>query len=345
MKFEYQKICKSLLKGLPQRTSNIVERRFGLKGGERETLEAIGENYGITRERVRQIIREGFSKISPKIKEYQKVFKYFNDTIKSFGDVKKEDSLLFVLGGEKSQNQVFFLLNLNKEFKRFSEDDDFHSFWTRKDASAEVAKKAISASLGKFESEKTPLAIEKLYESQKLEIEKALNKKINKGILSSYLEISKKIQKNPEEQFGLRNWLEINPRGIKDKAYLVLKKEGKPLHFTQITNFIEKLPFLAKRKAHLATVHNELIKDPRFVLVGRGLYALKDWGYEPGVVKDIIYKVIKDADHPVSKEEILEKVSKQRFVKANTILLNLQDKNCFLRDEEGKYKINSVKES
>ena len=345
MKFEYNKICKNLLKGLPQRTSSIIERRFGLKTGQRETLEAIGENYGITRERVRQIIREGFSKISSRTKEYQKIFKYFGDTIKSFGDVNKEDSLLSALGGEKARNQVFFLLNLDKEFKRFSEDDDFHPFWAKKDESADAAKKIVAVALNKFESEKKPLTIDEVYESHKDEIEKTLNKKINKDILCSYLEISKKIQKNPEGQFGLKNWLEINPRGIKDKAYLVLKKQGKPLHFTQIAENITRLPFSAKKKAHLATVHNELIKDPRFVLVGRGLYALKDWGYEPGVVKDVIYKVIKDAARAISKEEILEKVSKQRFVKANTILLNLQDKSCFLRDEEGKYRINSVKEA
>ena len=61
--FNYQKICENLLKDLPQRTSDVIEKRFGLKTGKEQTLEAIGQGYGITRERVRQIGEEGFSKI------------------------------------------------------------------------------------------------------------------------------------------------------------------------------------------------------------------------------------------------------------------------------------------
>ena len=99
------------------------------------------------------------------------------------------------------------------------------------------------------------------------------------------------------------------------------------------------LPFSSPRKANIATVHNELIKDSRFVLVGRGLYALKEWGYEPGVVKEVIAKVLRAEDKPLTKEEVFQKVLKQRLIKENTILLNLQDKSCFFKDEAGRYTI------
>lgn len=345
MKFDYRKICQDLLKNLSQRTSNIIEGRFGLKTGKKETLEAIGQGYGLTRERVRQIIEEGFLKIRPKIKEHQKISQYFNGTLKSFGDLKKEDVFLNFLGGQTLQNQVFFLLTLNKNFERISEDKDFFAFWTKRKESIDLAKKVVDSTLNRLESEKKTFPLEKIYEVQKVDLERILGKKINKNIFSSYLELSKKIQKNPENQFGLRNWLEINPRGIKDKAYLVLKKEGRPLHFSQVAVYIDKLPFSPQRKAQLATVHNELIRDQRFVLVGRGLYALREWGYEPGVVKDIIFKTLKEANRPLSKKEIIDRVLKQRVVKENTILLNLQDRNKFLRDSEGRYKISAVQEA
>jgi hypothetical protein len=90
--------------------------------------------------------------------------------------------------------------------------------------------------------------------------------------------------------------------------------------------------------ALVQTVHNELIKDSRFVLVGRGVYALKEWGYEPGQVKDIITKILRE-NGPLTQGEILERVSKQRLVKENTILLNLSNKKNFLRDSQGKYKV------
>jgi len=337
MDFNYQKICSGLLKDLPQRTTNVVERRFGLQTGKRETLEAIGESYSITRERVRQIEEEGFSKIQPRIKERRKVLQCFDKALASFGDLKKEEAFLQFLGGEKYQNHIFFLLTNGEGFYRCSEDKDFYPLWTRKKESVASAKKVVKSTIKKLKKEKTALDSNKLFNIQEKEISKILNRKINKNIFLSYLETSKEIQKNPEGRFGLRNWLEINPRGVKDRAYLVLKRKGKPLHFAEIAASIEKLPFPFQRKTHTATVHNELIKDSRFVLVGRGLYALEEWGYVSGVVRDVIAQILKESKKPLSKKEILGKVSKQRFVKENTISLNLQNKNYFVKDSKGKY--------
>ena len=114
MEFNYQKICSGFLKNLPQRTNDVIEKRFGLKTGKRETLEVIGKSYSITRERVRQIEKEGFSRIEPKIKEHQKVFQHLDDVFKSFGGVKKEEVLLKFLGGKNFQNHIFFFVNQRK---------------------------------------------------------------------------------------------------------------------------------------------------------------------------------------------------------------------------------------
>jgi DNA-directed RNA polymerase delta subunit len=342
MNIQYKKICSDLLKGLPQRTTDIIERRFGLKAPERETLQEIGDSYKLTRERVRQIEEEGLAKCRQKLQKYGDVFEYFSQTLKSFGDVKKEALLLEFLGGGKFQNHVYFLLTLNNDFKKIQEDENFYSFWAKTKEAVENAKKTVELTLNKFRSEKMLLPVEKVFNIQKEEIERALGKKINKDIFASYLELSKNIQKNCEGQIGLRSWLEINPRGIKDKAYLVLKKETKPLHFRQVASYIDNLFSTPDKKAHPATVHNELIKDERFVLVGRGMYALKEWGYIPGMVKDVILKVLKDAQKPLTKEEIAKKVIEQRLVKQNTVFLNLQDRELFEKDENGKYKIREV---
>jgi len=321
-----QKVCENYLKDLPQRTADVIERRFGLKTGQKETLEAIGQSFGITRERVRQIEREGFEKIRPEIRKNEEMFAYFKQIISSFGGLKKEDNLLDILGQGKNQNQVFFLLTNGQGFERIQEDDNFYAFWTDDKNSIPKAKKVINSAISRFKKDRKILSLDELAEG-------------DKEFFASYIEISKEIQKNPEEKYGLKNWLEIKPRGIKDKAYLVLKKKEQPLHFTQIASLIGELPFSAQKKVHTATVHNELIKDDRFILVGRGLYALKEWGYETGVVKDIIFKSLKQAKRPLTKNEILEKVQKQRFVKENTILLNLQNKEYFVRDEKGRYNI------
>lgn len=339
MEHNYQKICSDILKNLPQRTTEVIERRFGLRTEKRETLEAIGKSHNITRERVRQIEKEGFGQIGPKIKEHQKVFQYFNKTLKSFGDLKKEEDLLRFLGGEKFQNHALFLLTIGGDCVKASEDENFYALWMGNKEAVDLAQKVIKLTVNNFVKKRKPLTLNELFETQKRELSKILGKRLNKNIFISYLDISKKIQKNYEGEFGLNDWLEINPRGVKDKAYLVLKKETKPLHFSQIATFVAELPFPLQKKTHIATIHNELIKDQRFVLVGRGLYALKEWGYESGVVKDIIFKTLKASKKSLSKKEILEKVLEQRFVKENTVLLNLQDKKYFLKDSQGKYTI------
>ena len=325
MKFNYPQICSNLLKSLLERQKTVIARRFALDSNktaaERETLQSIGGSYGITRERVRQIEKDAFTKLRKEAKKYQKVFQYFKDYLKESGNLKREDLLLENLGGNNNKAQIYFLLTLGEGFKRFGETNDFYSFWSINQESLTRAQRTVSFLSGKLKEIGKPVPLKRLT---------ALNS-LNQKVLISFLEISKRIQKNSEGLLGLLDWPEIHPRGIKDKAYLVFQKEKKPLHFTQVANFIERaLP---------QTVHNELIKDSRFVLVGRGIYALKEWGYEDGFVKDIISKTLKEAGKPLSKEEILEKVLKQRLVKENTVLLNLSNKKYFSKISEGLYTI------
>ncbi len=328
--FDYQKVSLNLIKDLPDRTRDVIERRFGLKKEssfcgaakiKREPLEAIGRDYGITRERVRQIENDGIKKIKVKAGEYDQIYQAFKQKIGQFGGFKKENLFLESLGGKESANHIFFLLNIGDSFFRFSGDQNFHPFWTKDLGYFDHAKKVVGTFQNIMESEKKPLIFQKCHN--------LTSEMDEQGVVSS-LEISKNIYRNQDGLLGLKHWPEINPRGNKDKAYLVLKKEGKPLHFTSVAKLISD-------SALSQTVHNELIKDERFVLVGRGTYALKEWGYEPGEVKQVILNIFKKSGKPLSKEEIVERVAKQRFVKKNTILQNLSNKEYFVKTLDGKY--------
>ena len=332
MKQDYQKICQDLIKDLPQRQKDIVEQRFGLEDEERKTLEAIGRGYGITRERVRQIEEDGFSKIRPKLEKYQEVFQYFEGEIEKFGGLRKEDILLNSLAGSKFQNQVFFLLILGEKFQRFAENKVFHSLWAIDQNSFNFAKEVLDFLSKKLLEINQPLSFANLLKKANLQF-----KSLTSRSLQSYLEISKRIQPGIEGNYGLKDWPEINPRGVRDRAYLVFKKEKRPLHFAQVTRLINNSKFekISQPPALIQTVHNELIKDQRFVLVGRGLYALGEWGYQPGVVKDVISMILQEEKKPLTKEEIIDRVLKQRMVKVNTVLLNLSH---FPKTANGKYR-------
>ena len=329
MIFNYQKICDELLSDLTPRAKEIIKRRFCLVEGtsnlakrnkQRETLESIGKDYGITRERTRQIEEDGFSRFKPKVKRCENVFQYFINELKKTGNLRKEDALLEALGKRKFQNHVFFLLTLGDGFTRFGETKEFYALWTTKNDFFISAQKALGSFSSRLQEKNQPLAGK---------------------VPAFYLEISKTIQQGPEGLFGLKDWPEINPRGVKDWAYLAFKKEKKPLHFSETAELVNKF-YKTERETLPQTVHNELIKDPRFVLVGRGLYALKEWGYESGVVKEVIATLLKKAKKPLAQQEIVKQALSQRFVKENTILLNLNDKERFLKNEDGKYTVRTV---
>ena len=331
----YSKISKELLRDLPSRVKEIISRRFGLGTGQEETLEAIGKSHDITRERVRQIERAGVLKVKEKTGQYRKTFDYLAGYLKNNGGLKREDILLSQLGGKKSQPQVSFLFNISDQFAYFPENDNFFSFWAISDDAENKAEKIITPLIKKLGEQKEPLSLEEVYNVS------PDRKYLNLSAFNSFIEISKLIEQGMDNLYGLKDWPSVRPRGLKDKAFLALKKEGKPLHFKQIASVIDNLSFsnnsAKKCKTVFQTVHNELIKDPRFVLVGRGIYALSEWGYTPGYVKDIIAKILKEKKRPQTKEEIIREVLKQRLVKESTISLNLQNKKYFLRDSNNKY--------
>jgi len=322
---DYSKICEDIFNVLPVRQKEILERRFGIITGEKETLDSIGKDFKLTRERIRQIEKESFAKMEKEKekRELKKVFFYFEKYLKENGGLKREDILLNDLGGDEFNRHIYFLLTFADDFFRVSEDDEFYSFWTTEKGVTAKIGNILKSILKKFEEINKLLSEDEILEKAKQEPE----------ILRSLLEVAKKIEQDKENNYyGLTDWPEIRPKGVKDRAYLIFKKEEKPLHFTDIAELINN-------KAHAQTVHNELIKDDRFVLVGRGIYALKEWGYENGTVKEVIFEVLKKAKNPISKQELLKKVQNQRLVKENTILLNLSNGEYFIKDENGNYSL------
>jgi len=157
-------------------------------------------------------------------------------------------------------------------------------------------------------------------------------------VIYSILQAAKKIEQNKFGFWGAYDWREIKPKTINDKIFLILKNYGKPLHFVEIAGKINQTNF-DKKQANPATVHNELILDNKYILVGRGLYGLKEWGFEKGTVAEIIEKVLADASGPLSREEIINKVLEQRLVKKATVNLALMNRNKFERIEDSKYKL------
>lgn len=64
-----RRVLLNMLDGLDERGRDVVLLRFGLKGGEAMTLEEIGQYFGVTRERIRQIESKALGKLSTRNKQ------------------------------------------------------------------------------------------------------------------------------------------------------------------------------------------------------------------------------------------------------------------------------------
>ena len=64
----FSKFARDLISNLKEKQQDVVVRRFGLSGRKKTTLDAIGKDFGVTRERVRQIESSVYSKIEEAFK-------------------------------------------------------------------------------------------------------------------------------------------------------------------------------------------------------------------------------------------------------------------------------------
>lgn len=331
-----KQVVKRLLGELPERARDVLIGRFGLgKDSNKLTLESIGKKYGITRERVRQIENYAIHgvKKSEQFGKEKETFDELEKLLESLGGIISEEDLLSHISSDKSvQNHVHFLLVLGDAFKKEKEDDHFKHRWFISDQLAEKVHKALK-NLYEGLNDKHLISELDIIAQFLTHVEDVADHYKKEDIVRRWLSISKTIGKNPLGEWGLVSSSNIHAKGIRDYAFLVLRKHGSPIHFREVAKSIEKL---FGKKAHVATTHNELIKDSRFVLVGRGLYALAEWGYMSGVVKDVIRKIL-DKNGPLTKEQIVDKVLKERYVKENTIAVNLQNPKYFKKDKEGRY--------
>ncbi len=334
--FKPKQVAKNVLSELHPRTQEIMKLRYGLGGDSKiKTLESVGKKYGITRERVRQIESAAISIIrkSENLKKEKGVLKELKSLIASLGAILPEKELLESISKDKvTQNTIRFFLTLGEDFVKHKEDKEFETRWS---VDPKVSKEVHRLLKDIFKS----LSDQELVTEGELisrflgEAENLSEDYRNKEMVKRWLKVSKKLGTSPLGDWGKASASGVKIRGIKDYAYLIMRKNGSPLHYKEVAENITKV---FGKKCHVATCHNELIKDSRFVLVGRGMYALKEWGYKPGTVKQVI-KDLLEKNGPMKKEEIVTEVLKEKYLKKNTILVNLQNSKNFKRGPGNYY--------
>jgi DNA-binding CsgD family transcriptional regulator len=333
-KLDIEHIVADILSSIErEREREIIARRYGLYD-RKETLEQIGELLNITRERVRQLEKAVMARLKamadkdlPKIKEFENaVIGHISD----IGHVARVSDVASKLTGSNNkieQSRVSFLAELSPGLSVIDDNDHFfHAIGVRLEHDEKKIREGVASIVDTIKKLNKPVTSETIKEAIGV---------ADKARVDALASISKQLA-SLNDQWGLVKWPLVNPKNIRDKIYVILRDNGKPMHFSEIAGAIRGSAFKRKDVTTQA-IHNELIKDKRFVLIGRGIYALNEWGYNKGTVADIITEVLKDAKEPLHRDEIVKRVLKHRQVKETTILLNLQGKKEFKRVAKATY--------
>jgi sigma-70-like protein len=313
------------------RDRQIIARRFGFGLSRRQTLEKIGSDFDITRERVRQIEKAAITKMrASESAEIVRADALLRSIVANQGGIALTGDVAAALGAPAGDTPyLVFLALLAPNVELIDEDDDLRQMTTLAPIYSQSNVTALIAEIIKTITDYgKPPTLAKLKAKLPSELESPT--------LEQLMRASKRLA-HFDGKWGLVTWPEVNPKSIRDKTYLVLNRHGRPLHFSDIAGHVRNLG-TTKRNVTVQAVHNELIKDQRFILIGRGIYALAEWGYTPGTVADIIVDILRD-EQPLHKDEIVRRVLAKRQVKTTTIILNLQEKDQFQRTAKATYKL------
>lgn len=318
-----------------EREREIISRRFGLTG-QRETLEQIGELLNITRERVRQLekailVRLRIGAQEAQIAELPAAEKLIIRNLTELGRVARTTTLADQLYGRAAtaseRAKLVFISAISDNLTCIDENDSYYSAIGIGDyGDATAIHERVDEVVDVIRKNKEPMTIDQL--------DSVLNYE-HPSYIQAIASISKQLA-SLNDLWGLTKWPTVNPRNIRDKIFVVLEAKKEPMHFSDIAAAISASDF-RRKNVTVQAIHNELIKDSRFVLIGRGIYALNTWGYAKGTVADIITKVLKDAGEPLTREEIVKRVLHARKVKETTVLLNLQNKELFKKVDKDSY--------
>lgn len=341
------KILEDIFLVLTPKEKEVIIKRFSLNNEPRQTLEKIGEQFSVTRERIRQIEKIALGKLRRTLESTRlsEVARIAHDLLTMHGEVCVEQQLVsevlqrIYTSSDIDSHIIKLALAIYPEVGFMEKNGVVHPFWHTKNLDESVIMQVSEITYQILTKRKEVVPVLELASAVEAELT-LKNPAVTKDTIISLFSIDVRLKKVPEG-VGLASWRHINPKSIRDKAYIILKREGKPLHFVEIANRITNAQF-DKKMVTTQAVHNELIRDEHFVLVGRGLYGLKEWGYKRGTVADIIEDLL-SKKMPLTKQEIITGVLKQRHVKKGTISLNLQKNPQFVRVGRAVYTLDLSK--
>jgi hypothetical protein len=333
-----------LLSYLTKKELEVIVKRYGINGEEPTTLAAIGDKMSLTRERIRQIQVQAIKKLQRAVKSSDILLlnENISDHLETCGGIISEDGLfayvneIFPEDLHEIRNEILLIAEFDKDLRHEHNKVDFRPHYRSKKIKFSQIKETSYFAIKALKSEKNIISKDDICKLIQEKYSEDFAFKDNSTIIAS-LKLDRRLRDHGDF-FSLLAWRHVNPRTLFDKIVFVLNETNKPMHFRDIADaMVDKS--LRKKNSSIQAIHNELIGNSMFVLIGRGTYALKDWGYEGGTVSEVIESILAE-EGPMSLNDLTSKVLQRRKVKEVTVQVNLNSKkDIFRKNSDGQYEL------
>lgn len=344
-------IKEILLQGDEHRNWQIIERRFGLNRKQRLTLEEIGQAFGLTRERVRQIEHKVLIELRSVLVQGQYVGRNYHvhpeidavirnlfDTIATQVTDPVPETRLFALAEQvwKIDTKVIepllllFFSIAQMERIEFANRDLAPIWETTQSGQRELIVKVVSQ-IDHLLTDTTGQAMDEFDLLRHINKELPKTKKITLLQLRRFLELCNTVEQR-EDGLYQGQFRYLKQRG--HQAERLLLEAGTPLDPAEMTREINSrtVPFGAK-KLDARNLGNQIVTDDRFVAIGRsGLWALKSWEHiDTASIVDLMERFLIERNKPVNIDEIYEYISSRRPVTRGSISIYLSSRGDLFR--------------
>jgi len=324
------------------RPKKIIQARYGLQNGGKETLEEVGHWFGITRERVRQIQEKTLKKMQhPSTKGRSLIISLVSDTLQKNGLVISDEEADILIpktfNNTKYDGSSFLDLLSDLGWVQRNKVGDI-GFYCPKGIKPIDITKLMDDTHTCIKTSSALLSINQISDYLRGQQEKYKQYDNLDNLILRICKIDPRIEEKLPNKFGLY----LFHPGTKDwcqQITEILKESDFPLHFTEISDKLnDKLALVGDKRIDVRRVHSILIESPEFSHTGvKGTYGLTEWGFRKETTTELVEECIKKAGFPLHWNQIYNYVSKYKDTKPANITAILHSQNKFIKIGRGTF--------
>jgi hypothetical protein len=272
-----EELIEEMVELLPEKDLDIFIERFGYNTGEMETLQEIGQLHKMTRERVRQITSKQLLILKKSKKGYlREIIEHIERILEQYnGILSIKEVCADIFFSYAEEIKVRFLLNVVTAIYK-----DRYSFLD-KDFLTSLDDEQLKA-LNSFIQETIlkctfPVAENVFWKTVLSELSS-----LSKDYLSHYLK---------KEHITILKGEVLAPGRltIPKQVRIIMKKEGRPLHYSEITKLYKKQFGDRRNHANIEhLIHTRIGDSSDFLLVERGTFILREDFKVPSNINEIV---------------------------------------------------------